>query len=109
MTERRRHPRLSYGTEVWIGQDGIFSRTNERITNISVAGVFIETAQSFAVGTVLSVRFKFGAGTVSCAAIVRNSRPGEGLGVELLDLTPDAKRHLEEFLAQQVAAANRNP
>lgn len=107
MTEQRRHPRVSYGREVSIGQDGIFSQTNERITNISVGGVFIETAQSFAKGTVLSVRFKVGDGKnfISCAAIVRNSRPGVGLGVEFLDLTREGKAELEAFLARELATS----
>ncbi len=106
MAEQRRYPRLSYGKEVWIGQDGIFSRTNERITNISVGGAFIETAQSFSTGTVVSVRFKAGDAKdfISCAAIVRNSRPGVGLGVEFLDLSPEARTQLEAFLIRELAA-----
>jgi hypothetical protein len=108
MTEQRRHPRLGYGKEVWIGQDGIFSRTSERVTNISVSGVFIETAQGFSKGTVLSVRFKIEGATdfISCAVIVRNSRPGAGLGVEFLDLSPEARIPLEAFLARELAATS---
>ena len=105
MTEQRRHPRLlGYGREVWIGQDGIFSRTDERVSNISSGGAFIETAQSFSKNTVLSLRFKVGDAKdfISCAAIVRNSRPGEGLGVEFLDLSPEAKGELEAFLAREL-------
>jgi hypothetical protein len=108
MTEQRRHPRIGYGKEVWIGQDGIFSRTNERVTDISVGGAFIETSQSFSKGTILSIRFKVGDATdfISCAAIVRNSRPAMGLGLEFLDLSPEARGQLETFLAQGLAATN---
>jgi len=106
MTEQRRHRRIGYGKEVWIGQDGIFSRTNERVTDISLGGVFIETAQSFSKGTILSIRFKVGnaTGFISCAAIVRNSRPATGMGVEFLDLSPEARNQLEDFLERGMAA-----
>ena len=111
MMEQRRHPRLGYGREVWIGQDGIFSRTNERVTNISVGGVFIETAQNFSKGAVLSVRFKIGdtKDIISCAAIVRNSRPGAGLGVEFLDLSPEARSQLEALIARELGATATQP
>ena len=111
MTEQRRHPRLGYGKEVWIGQDGIFSRTNERVTNISCGGVFIETAQSFSKSTVLSLRFKVGDAKdfISCTAIVRNTRPGVGLGVEFLDLSPEARSDLEAFLAREAGATSADP
>lgn len=107
MDEQRRHPRLECTSEVWIGQDGIFSQTTERIANISIGGVFIETAGTFSRGTILSIRFKIGeSGTlISSSAIVRNPRPGVGLGVEFLDLSPEAKHNLETFLISQLGPA----
>ncbi len=109
MTEQRLHPRLGYGQEVWIGQDGIFSRTNERVSNISLGGLFVETSQSFANGDVLSLRFRLGdvQELISCTAIVRNSRPGIGMGVQFLDLSPEAKGILEAYLARELGSTKR--
>ncbi len=105
MPEQRHHPRLSYAREVWIGQDGIFSRTNERLANISVGGVFLQTAASYAKGAILNIRFKVGAEAnfISSSAIVRNLRPGLGIGLEFLDLSPEAKQDLAAFITQELA------
>lgn len=92
---------MSCVDEVWIGQDGIFSPTSDKLTNVSANGMFIQTKESFAPGAVVNVRFNIGDSgvTVSSSAVVRNPQPGVGLGVEFLDLSPEDQRHLETFIA----------
>jgi len=58
MMEKRKHVRISLETEIWLGQDGIFTRTTERLRDLSEGGAFIESREVFAVGSVLSLRFK---------------------------------------------------
>ncbi len=96
MNEERRHPRVSLHTEVWLGQDGIFTKTEQTIRVLSEGGAFIETTQGFSVGSVLSLRFRLPGGhhLISCAVSVRNVRNGGvGLGVQFLDMSQD-DRHL---------------
>src|ERR1035438_7798421 len=104
--EMRRQPRVAFSEEIWIGQDGIFSRTSGHIRNISTSGVFIETEQSFAGGSVVNLRFSLGESKdlVNCAAIVRNVRPGLGLGVEFLDLSSGSRSRIAAFVAEQGGA-----
>jgi hypothetical protein len=103
----RRQPRVAFSEEIWIGQDGIFSRTGGHIRNISTSGVFIETTQSFSAGSVVNLRFSLGesANLVSCSAIVRNERPGAGLGVEFLDLSSESRNRIAAFVAEHGSAA----
>ena len=97
MHEHRTHPRAALHTEIWLGQDGIFTRAPGTLpANVSEGGAFIETADGFPIGSVLNLRFMLpGVGhSISCAAAVRNLRNGgTGLGVQFLDMSQD-DRHL---------------
>jgi|ERR1043166_1986279 Tfp pilus assembly protein PilZ len=98
--ELRKYPRASLKTELWIGQDGIFTRTDEFLSDLSIGGAFVETHQVFPVGSILNLRFKMPSVTnmVTCTAIVRNMILGSGLGVEFLDLARESRRYVEEFV-----------
>lgn len=103
MQDRRQHPRLSVATELWIGQDGIFTRADEKLSDLSLGGAFIETSQHYSVGSVLSLRFKLpdGGRFLTCTAIVRNSRNSQGFGVQFLDLSPDDRWQLDSYIQKQ--------
>jgi Tfp pilus assembly protein PilZ len=96
----RQHHRVSLTTELWIGQDGIFTRTDELLRNLSVGGAFVQTGQVFAIGSILSFRFKVpnAVNFVSCTALVRNMVVGDGLGVQFLDLSSENVRHIEQYV-----------
>jgi hypothetical protein len=107
MEDRRQYPRLNVKTELWIGQDGIFTRSDERLSDLSIGGAFIETfTGSYSVGSVLSLRFKLPDCNrlVTCTAIVRNSRGGQGFGVQFIDLSPDDCFQISTFLSRSVPA-----
>ena len=99
--ERRKYPRATFYTEVWFGQDGVFTHALARLSNVSLGGAFIQTPQVYAVGAVFSLRFALRSDFVTATAIVRNARLGEGIGVEFLDLSPENSARLEEFFSGQ--------
>ena len=99
--ERRAHRRASFNTEVWLGQEGVFTRGAEQLSNVSLGGAFIQTPQSYAVGSVLSLRFALRSNFITATVIVRNARLGEGIGVEFLDLSPENSERLEAFFSGQ--------
>ena len=105
--ERRKHPRVGLRTELWIGQDGIFTRTDETLRDLSVGGAFVESRQVFPVGSILSFRFKVPNATnlISCTAIVRNMDVGNGLGVQFMDLSGESLSQVEQFVAANLASA----
>src|SRR4051794_2260282 len=102
----RKHPRASLRTELWIGQDGIFTRTDEFLKDLSVGGACVATHQVFDVGEILNLRFKMPAvkNMVTCTAIIRNVQHGSGLGVQFLDLSSDSRRYVQEFVEKILAA-----
>jgi len=104
MEGRRKHPRASLQTEIWLGQDGIFTRTTETLRDLSEGGAFVETGQRFPVGSILNLRFKL-LGTshpISCTVSVRNLRGGSGLGVEFLDISTDDRQQVRLFVENQI-------
>ena len=98
MQENRVHRRVTIETEVWRGEDGLFSRGDERLADLSIGGAFMEGAFG-SVGGILSLRFKLPGGTefITVTAIARHTRAG-GLGVEFLDLSPDNLGRLRAFV-----------
>ncbi len=98
MREDRVHRRVSIHTEVWRGEDGIFTRSNERLADLSVGGAFIQGAGT-AVGSILNLRFKLTGSNdfITATAIGRNTHDG-GLGVEFLDLSPENLGRLAAFV-----------
>ncbi len=98
MIENRVHTRVSIHTEVWRGEDGIFTRGNERLADLSVGGALIHGAGT-TTGSILSLRFKLPGSDdfISCTAIARHTRGG-GLGVKFLDLSPNKRTRLATFV-----------
>lgn len=90
-------------TEIWLGQDGIFTRTNETLTDLSESGAFIETNQRYPTGAILSLRFRLPGAPdfISCAVIIRHTKGGTGLGVEFLDLMLEDRQQIKTFLERR--------
>ena len=102
MDERRKYPRTALHTEIWLGQDGIFTRAPGTLRDLSEGGALIKTADGFSIGSVLSLRFTL-PGTrdlISCSAEVRNLQDdGAALGVQFLDLSQDDHRLVRAFVS----------
>ena len=104
VTDQRKNARATFKTEIWLGQDGIFTRTALFLKDLSEGGAFVETTQLFPVGTILNFRFKLPTVTqpISCSVSVRNHRNGTGLGVQFLDISSDDRLRLHSFLTTWV-------
>lgn len=102
----REHPRVSLTTELWIGQDGIFTRADEFLRDLSIGGAFVQSRQVFPIGSILNFRFKLPNVTnfITCTGIVRNMEVGEGLGVQFLDLSGENLRQVQQYVEKTIAA-----
>ena len=104
MNEKRTHPRAALHAEIWLGQDGIFTRGPGNLVDLSEGGAFIETADGSPIGGVLSLRFMLPGvrDLVSCAVSVRNVRnESAGLGVQFLDISQDDRRLVRAFVSDR--------
>ena len=101
MAERRTYLRVAFDSEVWLGQDGLFTRTSERLSNVSIGGAFIETGQGFPAGAIVGLRFALGSIFINSTVIVRNVYPGQGIGVQFLDISPEDRNRLQVFIQER--------
>ena len=101
----RRYPRTYLRTEIWLGQDGIFTRTPEVLRDLSERGAFIQTRQRFSKGSIVSMRFSLPISDrpIYATVVVRHVRNTLGVGVEFLDLSPEDHEELRDFVEGQVA------
>lgn len=103
----RKYRRVGLKTELWIGQDGIFTRTDEIMRDLSAGGAFVQSRQVFPIGSILNFRFRIPKvlNFVSCTAIVRNMEVGEGLGIQFLDLSGENLRHVEHYVKKSLESS----
>ena len=101
---RRRYPRarVSGDIAVWIERDGTVRRVMGRIVVLGAGGAYLEIGENYPVGTVLGVAFTEDPlmDELTCAAVVRNSLDGQGIGVEFLDLDPLDQARIQAFVEQ---------
>ena len=78
-----------------------------RSPDISPRGMFINTANHFPEGAVLKVRFRLTRMDfeVNTRCEVRYCLPGVGIGVEFVEIPPEAERAIE----REVSLASRSP
>src|SRR4051812_8744033 len=99
--ERRATTRVNIRSQVWLGRDGVFTHSVERLTNLSTAGAFIETQNGHAVHSVLNMRFSLAADLITSTVIVRYVQ-GRGMGVEFLDLSQEDRERIAAFIAREL-------
>ena len=98
MAESRGQKRVVIHTEVWWGEDGIFTRGTEWMADLSIGGAFMRGSGTTG-GHILNLRFKLPGSEefITTTAITRHARDG-GFGVEFLDLSPDNLNRLATFV-----------
>jgi len=98
--ERRANARVHVRSQVWLGRDGVFTHGLQRLSNLSVAGAFIETTSGDPVSSVLNMRFSLAADLITSTVIVRYVLP-HGMGVEFLDLSQEDRDRIAAFIVRE--------
>lgn len=82
--QTRRFPRVTLPKGMLISWHGEDLQLFSRVKTIGMGGLFIAAPRPPAIGTKLRLAFEVPGGSVKAEAIVRDTIPGEGLGVEFL-------------------------
>lgn len=100
-TPSRLEPRYSAYRELAVTYEGHSDEIPVRSPDISTRGIFINTVRSFPEGAVLSVQFRLNRTDIEIRARgeVRYCLPGVGVGVEFIDISPEATRAIEEEMS----------
>jgi hypothetical protein len=106
-------PRYSNLRDLAVTYEGESEDVVTHPPDISTRGMFINTSRTFPEGAVLNVRFSlahFG-DLIQARCEVRYCLPGVGVGVEFVDISPEAVLAIEREIkaAGRGAAAKRSP
>ena len=70
---------------------------------VGMGGVFLHTPNPLPLGTMVDLLFTLTTGEVHARAMVRNVVPGQGMGVQFVQMEPTDRARLDQFLSQYAA------
>lgn len=96
--DRRKFPRVRLATQVQCESATLLAFSRD----VSVGGMFIETHQPLPVGSLLTARFNLDNETAVVVAkgVVTYQVKKFGMGVQFVDLTPEHKRLIEDYVGR---------
>jgi PilZ domain-containing protein len=94
----RRFPRISLPKGMLVSWYGGDLQLSSRVRTLSMGGLFITAPDPPPVGTKLRLTFEVPGGSVRADAIVRNTVPGEGAGLEFTRMNVIDKLLLQKLL-----------
>jgi hypothetical protein len=90
---RRFNSRVPTTHDVWVCWHSNGREDISRVRDLSLGGLFLETATLRSIGTLTKVDFLVGEGAIRADAIVRHVVPGRGLGLKFTAVTePDRRK-----------------
>jgi hypothetical protein len=95
--DRRESKRITYICEVECEAAGA-NRLTTRINDVSMTGMFIDSMSSFAVGTVVKLKFRVMDRLIETMGEVRYSMPQVGMGVRFISLNSEQVALLESLI-----------
>jgi hypothetical protein len=98
--QRRNNRYPSHYRELFITYEGHSEEIPLRPPDLSVQGMFIQTTRHFPEGAVLKIRFRLARSLyeVTARAEVRYCLPGVGIGINFVQISPEARRAIQEEL-----------
>jgi c-di-GMP-binding flagellar brake protein YcgR len=104
-SERRRYPRLNVQVPVeltCVGGAPLRTLTQE----ISLCGCYVESLYTMEKATKLSVGLSVKDHVIRCNAVIATKHPQVGNGIEFIDMAPNDRLRLSEYIAECVLARN---
>lgn len=96
----RQSERYLYYRDLVVSYEGYSEEIPLRVPDLNSHGMFINTPRHFPEGAVLKVAFRLIRSNrpVEARAEVRYCLPGLGIGVEFVDISPEAQQDIREEL-----------
>ena len=94
----RRYERISLPKGMLIAWQSSGERTVSRIGTLGLGGLFIYTEDPPPRGEIIKLFFEVPAGDVRARAVVRDSQPGKGMGVEFTAMGAEERARLHRLL-----------
>jgi hypothetical protein len=97
-TQTRRYLRVGLPKGMLIAWQSSGERVVSRVSTLGLGGLFISTPDPPPVGEIIRLFFEVPNGEVRARAVVRNSHPGKGMGVEFTAMGVEARARLHRLL-----------
>jgi hypothetical protein len=94
----RRYPRLGLPKGMLVAWQAGGKRMVSRVSTLGLGGIFIATKNPPGVGEVLHLVFQVPSGEVRARAVVRDSKPDDGVGVEFTAMSLEGRARLDDLL-----------
>jgi len=94
----RRYPRKQLQKGMLVAWQAAGARRTDRAKTLGMGGLYIETTDPAAAGAFIQLLIDTPEGEVRARAVVRNSDPGRGMGVEFVGMDQAARTHLHSLL-----------
>ena len=95
----RKYPRLRAPKGLWVAWKSSAQTTTSRAEVMGLGGLFLQAAQAPSDGSYIELIFDLPTGQVRGRAIVRDSRPGKGMGIQFVQMKPEDRAKLNRFLS----------
>jgi hypothetical protein len=99
-TKPRRYARIGLHNGPLVAWQGVSVRTVSRIATLGLGGLFIAATRPAQLGEGIKMVVHVPGGVVRARAMVRNSYPGKGMGVEFTSMKPEDRARLHQLVRQ---------
>jgi hypothetical protein len=86
--EDRRYARIGTPRGVWVAWGTDDGKTVSRVSDLNIGGLFISTPTPLRAGSVVKLLLTVPEGEIRAHAVVRNSNPNLGMGVQFTAMGP---------------------
>jgi PilZ domain len=94
----RRYSRVGLPKGMLVAWEHFGIRTVSRVSVLAVGGLFISTPEPPPNGDTIRLIFEVPGGEVRARALVRDSQPRKGMGVEFTAMRQDARARLNQLM-----------
>jgi hypothetical protein len=94
----RRYARVELPKGMLVGWQHYGVRKVSRVRVLALGGLFIATPAPPPVGDVIQLIFEVPGGDVRARAMIRDSQPGKGMGIEFTAMNPEARARLNRLM-----------
>jgi hypothetical protein len=97
-TVKRRYSRVGLPKGMLVAWEHSGVRTVSRVSVLALGGLFISTPDPPPNGDTIKLMFDVPGGDVRARALVRDSQPGKGMGIEFTAMRQEARARLNQLM-----------
>ena len=96
----RRYERIGLRRGPLVAWQGPTGKAVSRVLTLGLGGLFIEVTEPLSIGAGIKIVFRMAGAEVCARAMVRNSHPGKGMGVEFVSMKPEDRARINRVLGR---------